>query len=1716
METEKIIALYKFVKEFCKTRRTIICNDNNYFWKHYINNIPDDQENINVFYIDKDEEFEFDDIEQDYLLKVHKPEFQKCPVPDQKLKKWLVDGWELPKNEVKLKGNLDDQKLDQDEVILKILNNDENIFLMYKEWLEKRLVWQSDQAQIERTRAFFDELYMIYVELQKDSEVKELIIANGYIKDNNDESIFHPILTKRLDITFDAAENTIYIINTDAKTELYSELLQIMKDINIESLSSIVSDLIQNDFHPMDKKGTKDFLKTLVHKLSSDSKFIDEENEDEFCDNRIQMIFNPCIIMRNKLDNTVKTLEQIVKNIEDTGFVPKHLLDIVNGGILDKPEEVQESIEESLAKTGGESIDILLCKEANREQLEIAKRIENYNAVLVQGPPGTGKTHTIANLVGHFLAQGKSILVTSHTKKALTVLKEKLPKSLQSLCVSILNDSNDDMENSIDGITDYISRTTSVELKKQMVETNEDRLKIINDLSSVRKKIYNILYDEYKSIVLNGEAISPSDAAKFIQKNREKLAYINGSVTLYSPLPITKDELDYLYSTNSKISSDEEKELSFALPNPTELIYPEHLNNKLDEIKNLNIKINIIKNKKAWKINLNEDDIFFETNFSVFYISNLDEKNIEKLREYINNLNDCEEWSRIVCCDGMRGGAYSKRWKVLIENIKQTSSLSEKILENHYDKKVTIDDNNILFTYKPIIKKMKKIFARKGKISKIDLLVNKEFNKLLSEKIINGRIINDYKDCEYLLDYLKLIESRNDLAILWNNLMGENGVTSFYNLDEFEPEKIAEKWIDRIDYYLTWYNKDFKELKELLENAKFPSQIILRINDLDKDIIHIKKIFDSIKNTIPFLIDICNYKISIDKAKTDINRTIEILENNSLINSSICINMKSALLNNDREKYLTNFKLLESIYKKYELLNKRNELLSKIEKVAPGWARDIKNRNGIHGRDDAPQDIVEAWKYKQYELILEELTKESLEELQRKSQKLSLQYRKSTEKYAEKSAWYNLLSRTECDIDLRHNLKGWELTVKKIGKAQGKNAPKYKAQARELMAKCQQAVPCWIMPIDKALETLKPGENEFDIVIIDEASQSDISALAISYFAKKMIVVGDDKQVSPMAVGIEENKINALQQLYIRNKIPNFHLYTLKTSLYDIAATTFQPLMLKEHFRCVPEIIGFSNMLSYDFKIKPLRDSESSNLLPAVINHRVQGKRVGKVNKLEAETIVSYIMGCLTLDEYKDKTFGVISLLGDEQVKLIQSLIFKHIAPIDIENRKILIGNASNFQGDERDVIFLSMVDSDNEDGGPLSFSGNGIEDATKKRYNVATSRARDQLWVINSLDASVDLKPGDIRKKLLDYASNPNAFFVKEQEIEKNSESIFEEEVSKKLMSEGYHIVQQYPVGAYRLDIVVICENRKVAIECDGEKYHSGSEKIKEDMQRQAILERIGWKFIRIRGSQYFKDPSGTMNSVIEELNFLKIYPENTTNLIKEVNSKLLEKVKIISEQFLQEIKSNCAVQTDYNDILYALNFKSDKNTSNKIKVHKQNLNSNINFEKSQFKYMVLYSSGVGIKDIALYYKVNSSVVKKELLSIAEKYNVRDIDDCVTLFKKAHSNTNIYINIINTYNVKQNNDFKMLSNTGYSNEEQKDNVFIEELLKNSIDFIDNRKTSGIIWVINCEKNQELIEQILKKSKYSYTFEKRGAVVTNNKPAWRVMYKTGGKNGTRV
>jgi hypothetical protein len=443
---DKVLSLYKFIRELSVMKQNVILNINEYTWYLPVNKIPDNTEKIKIFYRDRVEE-ETDDLSP-MLFSVHKPEFERCPVPDPVFIEWLDDGWDKYTNDAKVKDTLilykeDDEftiliggegfnKTDHEETLEKFDDNIERS-KAYLKWADARVNWVKRQVKIAETRKLFTKLYQLHIDLERDSETLEMVVANGFIRDMKNESINHPLLTRRVKTKFDPKSNLISIEDTDVTTELYTLLLNSMDGINLDSLRQLITDLGNNDYHPLDRNGTPDYLTTLANQLTAESEFSDDgEPSDWRARNRLLVYMNPVFLIRKRVDGSYKAIEKVIENIEKTGDVPSPIKDIVSGGKIEIVDYNNDnSIENQLAAVGGESIDIILSKEANKEQLEIAKRIENYSAVLVQGPPGTGKTHTIANLLGHFLSQGKNVLVTSHTKKALSVLKDKVAPGIR-------------------------------------------------------------------------------------------------------------------------------------------------------------------------------------------------------------------------------------------------------------------------------------------------------------------------------------------------------------------------------------------------------------------------------------------------------------------------------------------------------------------------------------------------------------------------------------------------------------------------------------------------------------------------------------------------------------------------------------------------------------------------------------------------------------------------------------------------------------------------------------------------------------------------------------------------------------------------------------------------------------------------------------------------------------------------------------------------------------------------------------------------------------------------------------------------------------------------------------------------------------------------------------------------------------------------------------
>jgi very-short-patch-repair endonuclease len=411
------------------------------------------------------------------------------------------------------------------------------------------------------------------------------------------------------------------------------------------------------------------------------------------------------------------------------------------------------------------------------------------------------------------------------------------------------------------------------------------------------------------------------------------------------------------------------------------------------------------------------------------------------------------------------------------------------------------------------------------------------------------------------------------------------------------------------------------------------------------------------------------------------------------------------------------------------------------------------------------------------------------------------------------------------------------------------------------------------MPLYRVAETLRPEPGLFDVAIIDEASQSGPEALFLHYIAERIVVVGDDKQISPDNVGLNRENVFALRERHLRG-IPQADSLGMDHSYFDVADIRFGGrITLREHFRCMPEIIRFSNEQFYDGRLVPLRQYGFDRLPPLRAVHVADGYERGDENPPEAEAIVERILACCADPAYAGRTMGVVSLRGARQAQKIESLLLAamdagRIEPGEFEERRIVCGDAYAFQGDDRDVMFLSMVTAARDDRRIAART----DAATQRRFNVAASRARDQMWLFHSVSAA-DLGPTDLRGALLRAVVEPAAMPMPPASDGEPFESGFEREVCRRIRARGYRVTPQVRVGPYRIDLVVEGAGARLAIECDGDRWH-GPEQFDRDQARQRVLERSGWVFWRVRGGAFYLDPEEALSDLWPLLGRLGIAP--------------------------------------------------------------------------------------------------------------------------------------------------------------------------------------------------------------------------------------------------
>ncbi len=1351
------------------------------------------------------------------ILKVGRPRESECPEPSVVIKNWLKTGW-------------DRVDADPDAIVKKTLKgqafaDSEQRVDAFDEWMDRKRLWESSERSVVQALDVFSDLFELRSRFDRESEKYQLYLADGMlVVDQDGRSIQHPILIQRVELLFNPTVPEFYIVETDDNPEAYVPLLR-HAALDGNAIQQVTEAIADKSYHPLAGEPTSNFLKDFIHRSWTDGEFI--EDREEIPNATGPYIFRqPHLFLGSRNQGLGENIERYLEALPNFREFPESLLRIVGIESGNDASKVD-------AETGEPApIDLLLTKPANPEQEQVIQRVEETGAVLVQGPPGTGKSHTIANLIGHFLAQDKSILVTSHASKALRVVRDQLAKPLQPLCVSVLrsdDESNKQLEESISGIINYLASTREKKLTKEIDQITEKR----SELTTQREELWNELLiavkGEYTYSEVRGEKLSPSEAARKLAEATKEHAW--------------------------KISPEEETLLDGELPSLESFPTPREFATLFDDLAELE-KTRIQDGKEFWR----HDDQDPEE-LPAF---------LAQMRSAVQSLQSDEEWVTDCLEAGRKGGKRKKSWLELATLIEESC---EEIVEREpltLEHGPSVGDNVApdlaALTCRAIIRHLES----GKKLGRLSTIVKPKWKELIESTRVESGQPRTVKHFRAIRQHLKIGMLRDKLMRRWDRQMAPLGAPDVSQLGR-RPERKVKKFADEIKRALAWHSDVWVPCEERIQALglnwdKF-RRAMANESNASSDLQCTRELVESklgalIESRQRYL----DHKHMSDRKQSWLAHLDEFSRKDAIY--PLIGQFKTGIKKGNYDSYSEAWQRLEELTQLMPSFERRGELLERLELVAELWAQAIRERKEPHHEGHIPGDLDAALRYRQWEQRLSKQSKIDIDKLQEKLDSVAESLLQMSASYVEKRAWLAQLRRT--GLDQQQALTGWLGLHKKIGKGKGKHVARLKQEAKNKLVECRSAVPVWIMPLSRVTECFDLATTRFDVVILDEASQSDPLGLLAFALGRAVVVVGDHEQVSPYAVGQSTDRVNALIDETLTD-VPNKELYDGKTSVYDLARQSFGgTIRLLEHFRCVPDIIQFSNQLCYGGEIRPLREASSSHVTQQLVSHRVRnGRESNGVNRNEALEIASLVSAVCKLEEYDGCTIGVICMVGTEQALYIDSVLKKRITISEYQQRRILCGNASQFQGDERDIIFLSIVNSPSD--GPLHMRQ---RDDARKVFNVAASRARDQLWVVHSLNPSRDLKAGDLRQRLISHAEDPSTLRPKVDNGRKTFRSELEKEVFLNLREAGYRITQQYMVGECVIDLVVEDDKgRRIAVQCDGDREQT-MDGVEEEMARHQMLRRLGWDFVRVRGSEFFRGRDKAMNKLLRRLQAFGIVP--------------------------------------------------------------------------------------------------------------------------------------------------------------------------------------------------------------------------------------------------
>ena len=1330
--------------------------------------------------------------------------------------------------------------------------------------------WAAAERPRRKTIARYNQLFSLQQAISSEGADTPLELAWGigyavWKKEGFATPVQYPLLVQPCEITLNEKTFDLEVRPRDVEPRLEADCYSEMELPGVRQLEAFWRSALAtgaNRVNPFEASTFDGTLKSAVGHLDPSGAY--EVRSDDVTppvpSDKLK-ITNTWVLFGRKRSGDIflEDVRRLKKKVEEATSLPSVIRSFVEHGdstVRVRPEQPFRGL--STSDGGSNAMELFFPMAYNDEQVSIIQKLHANDGVVVQGPPGTGKTHTIANVICHYLAQGKRVLVTAKGESALAVLQEKLPEGVRPLSVALLSDERDGMkqfEHSIQTIASSVATINPTRAAANIAAAEEKLNQLHAKISHVDRTVSAYASKHMQKCQFQGREAMPEEMAKVVLEGADAHQWFDDEPPTSKDGSVPFDDIAVISLRRARMLVRADLGyLDCLLPTPDAFpAWADILGLHNDLVKAKSIDASVSQGDILALVD-SRLETFEKAQALVLFLEN-------RIALKAKLAGSRQPWIDALAkrfADMQSGDPVLQALLAVVADVRKLERRRRELVAKAVDVAVGAELNE------DFAEAVTRLVA--GKSAFAFPFGKSDARKLVIATTVTGGAPASKDDWELVQATLGWRTEARKILARWNSLSAEFGLAA--------PDVGVEAGFKKI----ALWQSGIEDMRQLIFDfdAKLHSSLEEVFGKRTAD-----RMWDGGEAFVAGAYSSLQAHVDKGRLAYAMKRVQELVRKLEGHSGGIVSQLRTFLTEalgqpaaDEAEQQAAWLALQAELSRLTALLPALQEIsrvTAAIEAAgAMKWAKRLRTQEASADVDAmTPVNWLDAWNWRQAVMFLDAIDGHyKVRELFDERKALTTALARTYQELVAEKTWLGVFHNSPDSV--RQALQAYLNAVQAMGAGTGVRAVRHRKSARDAMIRAYQAVPCWVLPQWRVSETIPPDVGLFDLVVIDEASQSDIWALPALLRGKKILVVGDHKQVSPSAVGTAEEKIKELVSRFLTNQ-PHGAQMTPDKSIYDLARVVFagNSVMLKEHFRCVPAIIEFSNREFYQGDIRPLRVPKANERLdPPLVDVFVKGGfRKGDVNDPEAKAVVDEIESILADPLFEGRSIGVVTLLGTSQAALIHEMVSERISPVDVVARKIAIGPPPVFQGRERDIMLVSMV------------LGSGDRAAANRadmhqRFNVALSRARDRMYLFRSV-GETEFKEDSLNGKVISHFKQPFRQDTKKvQALREKCESGFEFDMFDELVKRGFRVEPQVPCGGYRIDFVVEGnEGRRLAIECDGDRFH-GPGQWQDDMVRQRVLERAGWTFWRCFASSFVRRREAVLADLVQTLKKLGIEP--------------------------------------------------------------------------------------------------------------------------------------------------------------------------------------------------------------------------------------------------